>query len=314
MPLPVLAAGAAKAGAAALQALPVVVDIAKTVLPYFTQNVQTGTGSGSSSNASSQTSQGFTSGSSGMTQSGTSMQQGSISGIAGMLSGALGTPTGSNWQQAFNANVGQAQTANNLQTGQWTMAQGMNAFSNMIQNLSTAVSVSNARAYNRQQAQAQRDWTRSMRQTAYQDTVADLKKAGLNPILAAGNGATGIGSGSSASTSAGQYSSMTSAAIPSAHAATAQTMYDYGNNTMQFLNHAMQTINNARQIGATSLEQGAWNITKSVMEASMSSTAEYANQTEQIAEQHLKGLGGGKDATGTMGGGNSHGGGGGRGR
>lgn len=87
-------------------------------------------------------------------------------------------------------------------------------------------------------------------------------------------------------------------------------MYDYGNNTMQFLNYAMQTINNARQLGATSLEQGAWNITKNVMEASQSSTAEYANKTEQIAEQHLRDLG--KNSSG-MGGGQSSGGGGGRG-
>ena len=71
-------------------------------------------------------------------------------------------------------------------------------------------------AYNSAQAENQRTWSREMRQTAYQDTVKDLIKAGINPILAAQLGATSIGSGATAS------AGTASGAMGSGHAATMQ--------------------------------------------------------------------------------------------
>ena len=63
------------------------------------------------------------------------------------------------------------------------------------------------------EAKKQRRWTRKMRQTAYQDTMADMQKAGLNPILAYKQGSTGIGSGAT-----GQAANMAGAMSQGAHA------------------------------------------------------------------------------------------------
>lgn len=57
-----------------------------------------------------------------------------------------------------------------------------------------------ADAFNREQAAAQRLWTTYMSDTAHQREVADLKAAGLNPVLSANAGAP-VGNGASASSS-----------------------------------------------------------------------------------------------------------------
>ncbi len=53
--------------------------------------------------------------------------------------------------------------------------------------------------FNSAEAATNRKWQQEMRRTAYQDTVQDMIKAGINPILAAQLGATNISGGSTAS-------------------------------------------------------------------------------------------------------------------
>lgn len=272
---------------ALLQALPYIAQIGGAVAPFLTQAISGGSQNGSSSNSQSQSSQTTTSTSGGQSGTNQTVTQGSPSGIAGAMQAGISTPTGSNWQGAFGASQGSATTANNLQTGQWTLAQAMNAFGGLLQNANSWLSLTSARDYNSKQAAEARAWTREMRRTAYQDTVKDLKAAGLNPILAASRGATSGETGASASTTAGNFSALTSAAVPSAHSASAQAMYDYGNNTMQFMDYAMKNINNAKQLGMSSFANQMYSMTDNILESSIASSSEYANETLQQAHKDI---------------------------
>lgn len=276
------------AWAALLQALPYIAQIGSAALPLITQATQNQAGSGSSSTASSQQQTSSSSMSSGGSSTSQSMQQGSPSGVAGTYQAAISNPTGSNWKDAFGASQGSAQTANNLQTGQWAMNNTINAFSNMMANLGNLWSQTSARKYNSTEAALNRQWQREMRQNAYQDTVSDLKAAGLNPILAASRGATDMSGGSQASISPGSFAQMTASAIPSAHSASAQTMYDYGNNTAQFINNAVSAIQSAKSIGWNQTASQFMQAASGIVESSASSINEYSQTVDELAKKDLR--------------------------
>lgn len=97
-------------------------------------------------------------------------------------------------QYAFNS--GQAQLSNDFTSAMWDKAAAWNEEQMRL-----------AMEYNSQEAQKQREWQERMRATQYQTAVADMEKAGLNPILAATSGlSAGVPTGSAGSISASSMS------------------------------------------------------------------------------------------------------------
>lgn len=174
------------------------------------------------------------------TSSGSEITQGSLTAPQQLGSTLMSTPTG---VTTFN-NQQSVDKANMLQ-----MMMGL------LSNLANAGSQASAKKYNSAEAAAERAFQQQMRGTAYQDTVKDMIAAGINPILAATNGATPTPSGASASIASQHYNQQ------SAQAASVSAMYEYGNNTAElaekFVNLSKQSTSAKQYKAAKSWNQAA---------------------------------------------------------
>lgn len=191
---------------------------------------------------------------------------GSLTGPQQIGSTQIGTPTGfgtySNQGSVTNANM-------------------MSFISSMLSNAMNAGSQASAKKYNSAEAAAERAFEKEMRGTAYQDTIKDMIAAGINPILAASNGATATPSGASASIGAQRYNQQ------SAQAASVSAMYEYGNNTAEI---AEKYLDLAKK--ATSAKQynsaKSWNEAATTLaQSSAKQVADYSYMANELADDLL---------------------------
>lgn len=106
----------------------------------------------------------------------------------------------------LDASLGNSGSQNTAKSWSNTNGTGATASSNAQARTANASAYQNwleAAKYNAEQARIQREWQEQMANTVYQRSVEDMKKAGINPILAAnmGLGTASVGSGATASLS-----------------------------------------------------------------------------------------------------------------
>lgn len=96
----------------------------------------------------------------------------------------------------FGFNSAQAAQANQFTQNSWEQAAAFNRELWLMQ-----------AEFNREEAQKNRDWQERMSNTQYQRAMADMQKAGLNPILAYSQGGAGVPGGAQATVGGAQMSS-----------------------------------------------------------------------------------------------------------
>lgn len=191
---------------------------------------------------------------------------GSLTGPQQIGSTQIGTPTGfgtySNQGSVTNANM-------------------MSFISSILSNAMNAGSQASAKKYNSAEAAAERAFAKEMRGTAYQDTVKDMIAAGINPILAANNGATATPSGASASIGTQRYNQQ------NAQAASVSAMYEYGNNTAEIADKYLKLAKKA-----TSAKQyhsaKSWNEAAATLaQSSAKQVANYSYMANKLGNELL---------------------------
>lgn len=206
-------------------------------LPYIMQGLSLLTGVIQNTNTSSAKD---TQASGNETSTGKETTTGSVTAPQQIGATQISTPTGI-------TTIGNQSSVNN--------ANKLSMLMSLLSNMANAGSQASAKKYNSAEAAAERAFQKQMRGTAYQDTVKDMIAAGINPILAATNGATSTPSGASASIGSQRYNQQ------SAQAASVTAMYEYGNNTAElaekYLQLAKQATSAKQFKNAKSWEQAA---------------------------------------------------------
>lgn len=165
--------------------------------------------------------------------------------------------------------------------GSVTNANMMSFMSSILSNIMNAGSQASAKKYNSAEAAAERAFAKEMRGTAYQDTVKDMIAAGINPILAANNGATATPSGASASIGTQRYNQQ------SAQAASVSAMYEYGNNTAELANRYLELAKKATSAKQYHSAKSWKEAASSLAQSSAKQVADYSYMANELGDKLL---------------------------
>lgn len=131
------------------------------------------------------------------------------------------------WNQAYNSN--EAQKQRNWEAEQAILAREFQSGQNEL-----------TRQFNSAEAQKSRDWQERMSNSAYQRSISDMEKAGVNPALLA----TGVSAASTPSGFSAQSMGSTSSGIPSgssAHSSAISSVNYFSEIGKLVLNSALKT-------------------------------------------------------------------------